>query len=94
LYPDTKTIEEDQREADLMKDKPYTCMLNPLIPAIGIMLSGVTIGYIDHDVWITFFIISVLIAISYFIYVIPRKYAKTVRRRFSSVKRRTNGGYW
>src|ERR1035441_4776760 len=54
-------------------DKPYTCMFNPLLPAVGIMFSGVTIGYIDQSVWITFFIIIVCIIASYFIFVIPRK---------------------
>jgi hypothetical protein len=49
-------------------------MFNPLVPAIGIMMSGITIGYIDQDVWITFFLMTILIGLSYFFFVIPRKF--------------------
>lgn len=70
-----------------MIDKPYTCALNPLVPCIGITFSGITIGYIDTKVWITFFIIMLLIVASYFFYVIPKKYAKVMKKRYSSVKR-------
>ena len=47
LYPDLKTLKEEKEEYDSMPDKPYTCMFNPFIPAVGIMMSGITIGYID-----------------------------------------------
>ena len=66
-----------------MQDKPYTCALNPLVPAIGIVFSGVTIGYIDTEVWITFFIITLGIAASYFLSVIPIKYRKAMQKRMS-----------
>jgi hypothetical protein len=63
-----------------MVDKPYTCMLNPIIPCIGIMGSGTFIGYIDVLVWTSFFGVVVIIAISYFLYVIPRKYLEKLRK--------------
>ena len=49
-------------------------MLNPLLPAIGIMFSGITVGFIDQTVWITFFIVLVFIIMAYFLYVIPMKF--------------------
>ena len=54
-----------------MTEKPYTCMYNPLLPAIGISFSGVTMGYIDLNVWVTFFVILILISLSYVFVVIP-----------------------
>ena len=47
LYPDTKTIEAELNEDRHLIDKPYTCMLNPLLPAVGIMFSSLTLGYMD-----------------------------------------------
>lgn len=49
-------------------------MFNPIIPSIGIWGSGTVIGYIDVVVWASFFVIVVLIGISYFVFVIPKKY--------------------
>ena len=58
-------------------------MFNPIIPCIGIWGSGVVIGYIDIIVWASFFVVCLLIALSYFIYVIPRKYLEKAQNRSS-----------
>ncbi len=54
-------------------------MLNPLLPAFGIWSSGVVIGYIDVVVWTSFFGVTALIAVSYFLAIIPRKYNEKLR---------------
>jgi len=82
LYPDLETIEEDKQEDKNFVDKPFSCMMNPLLPSIGIMSSGVTIGFIDQSVWITFFIIIVCIVGSYFIFVIPRKIKRSLKKEY------------
>lgn len=92
LYPDRVSIEEDKKEDETMPDNPYTCMFNPIIPSIGIWGSGAVIGYLDTIVWQSFFGIVILIAISYFIYVIPRKYGEKMKKassRFGSIYRRS-----
>jgi amino acid transporter len=81
-YPDVKQIEDDLKENETFIDKPYTCMLNPVLPCIGIWGSGTVIGYIDIIVWASFFVIVLLIAGSYFAFVLPRKYREKSRGRF------------
>jgi hypothetical protein len=56
-------------------------MWNPFLPAVGIMSSSITLGYMDLEVWATFFIIVLAIVASYFIYVIPRKYEQNNKRK-------------
>ena len=85
LYPDQASFAEDKREYDTLPDKPYTCMLNPLLPSIGIWFSGTVIGYLDVIVWTSFFGVIVLIAISYFLYVIPRKYNEKIKKMGSRI---------
>lgn len=86
-YPDRESIAEDEKENETLPDLPYTCMLNPIIPCLGISSSGVIIGYIDLIVWISFFAIVILIGISYFIFVVPRKYnQKAKQTRLGSIR--------
>ena len=59
----------------MFKDKPYTTFINPIMPALGIWSSGVVIGYIDVVVWTSFLGVTVLIAASYFLCILPRKYS-------------------
>jgi hypothetical protein len=73
-HPDLETMQEDERENLLFKDKPYTCMWNPFMPSIGISCSALVIGYMDIAVWSSFFIVTILIGLTYFLYVIPRKH--------------------
>ncbi len=92
-YPDLASIAEDVKENNLFPDKPYTCMLNPLIPSLGIWGSGTVIGYIDVIVWASFFGVVVLIGISYFLFVIPRRYdekMKHIKARKGSLKNSQN----
>lgn len=79
-HPDLATIQEDERENLSFKDKPYTCMWNPFLPSIGISGSALVIGYMDIIVWSSFFIATILIGISYFVYVIPRKHKEKLSK--------------
>lgn len=77
-HPDLTQMQEDERENQTFKDKPYTCMLNPLLPSVGISCSAVVIGYMDIIVWSSFFLSIFAIGLTYFIYVIPRKHKEKV----------------
>ena len=79
-HPDLATMHDDQRENSTFKDMPYTCMMNPLLPSIGISFSAVVIGYMDIVVWVIFFLTVFLSAISYFLYVIPKKHAEKMAK--------------
>ena len=79
-HPDLATIQEDERENLVFKDKPYTCMWNPFLPSVGISCSALVIGYMDIVVWSSFFIGTIIIAISYFIYVIPHKHKEKLSK--------------
>ena len=73
-HPDLTQTQEDERENQTFLDKPYTCMLNPFLPSVGISCSALVIGYMDIIVWSSFFLVTLAIAVTYFIYVIPRKH--------------------
>ena len=47
-------------------------MFNPFLPSVGISFSALVIGYMDIIVFASFFIVVLFIALSYFIYVIPK----------------------
>lgn len=74
MHPDLTQIHEDENENRTFKDKPYTCMLNPFLPSVGISCSAVVIGYMDIIVWSSFFLSVLVIGLTYFVYVIPRKH--------------------
>jgi Ca2+-dependent lipid-binding protein len=86
MHPDLKSIEEDKQEDRNLIDKPYTCFFNPLLPSIGISLSGMTVGFIDQTVWITFFALLFFIMISYFLYVIPMKFKEEALKKDKTSK--------
>ena len=79
-HPDLTTMQEDQRENQFFKDKPYTCMFNPFLPSIGISFSALVIGYMDIIVWSSFFISLIFIALSYFLYVVPKKFKEKTEK--------------
>lgn len=78
--PDLSQMQEDQREDQTFRDKPYTCMMNPFLPSIGISCSAVVIGYMDLIVWVIFFVVLALTFISYFFYVIPQKHKEKLEK--------------
>ena len=80
-HPDLTTLQEDQRENQFFKDKPYTCMLNPFLPSVGISFSALVIGYMDIIVWASFFVSLIFIALSYFLYVIPKKFNEKTNKK-------------
>jgi hypothetical protein len=47
FYPDIVSIEEDKNEDRNLIDRPYTCFFNPFLPALGIAMSGITVGFIE-----------------------------------------------
>jgi hypothetical protein len=47
FYPDTVSIEEDKNEDRNLIDRPYSCFFNPILPAVGITMSGITVGFIE-----------------------------------------------
>ena len=55
-------------------------MLNPFLPSVGISFSALVIGYMDIIVWASFFIVVFIIALSYFLYVIPKKYKEKLAK--------------
>lgn len=80
-HPDLEAIEEDLRENKTFKDTPYTCMLSPFLPSIGISVSGIVLGYMDIVVWATFFIVVFLTILSYFLYVVPKKHREKLKKQ-------------
>ena len=80
MHPDLATMKEDLLEAQSFKDPPYTCMLNPFLPCVGISVSAIVVGYMDILVWATFFVVVALTAASYFLWVIPSKHKDKVNK--------------